>query len=45
LRTDNLLGAGENLVQRHGSGVEDDGIGGWLEWGFGTVAVAVIAFF
>ena len=42
---DDLFGAGENLIQGHGSGVEDDGVGSGLEGGFGAVAVAVVALF
>ena len=40
-----LFGAGEDLVEGHGGGVEDDGVGGGLEGRFGAVAVAVVALF
>jgi len=42
---DDLFGAGQNLIERHGCGVEDDGVRGRLEGGFGAVAVAVVALF
>ena len=42
---DDLFGAGEDLVEGHGGGVEDDGVGSGLERGFGAVAVAVVAVF
>ncbi len=42
---DDLFGAGENLIERHGGGVEDDGVCGGLEGGFGAMAVAVVALF
>jgi hypothetical protein len=42
---DDLFGAGQHLVERHGGGVEDDGVWGGLERGFGAVAVAVVALF
>jgi hypothetical protein len=42
---DDLFGAGENLFEGHGGGVEDDGVGGGLERGFGAVAVAIVALF
>jgi hypothetical protein len=43
--TDDLFGASEDLVEGHGSGVEDDGVGGGLKGRFGAVAVAVVALF
>ena len=42
---DDLFGFFEDLFQGHGRGVEDDCVGGGLERGFGTVAVAVVALF
>jgi hypothetical protein len=42
---DDLFGAGENLIERHGGGVEDDCVLSGLEGGFGAVAVAVVALF
>jgi hypothetical protein len=42
--SDDLFCAGEDLVEGHGGGVEDDGVGGGLEWGLGTVAVSIITF-
>ena len=36
---DDLFGASQDLVERHGGGVEDDSVGSGLERGFGTVAV------
>ena len=42
---DDLLGAGENLIERHGGGVEDDCVWGGLEGGFGAMAVAVVGLF
>src|SRR5258707_14653780 len=43
--TDDLFGASQDLVERHGGGVEDDSVGGGLKRGFGAVAVAVVALF
>ena len=42
---DDLFGLGQDLVEGHGGGVEDDGVGGGPEGGFGAVAVAVVALF
>src|SRR6185503_7586524 len=41
---DDLLGPGQNLVERHRGGIENDGVGGGLKRRFGAVAVAVVAF-
>ncbi len=43
--TDDLFGPSENLIQRHGCGVQDDCVGCRLEGGFGAVAVAIVALF
>src|SRR6267154_1517021 len=40
-----LFGAGQDLIERHGGGVEDDSVCGGLERGFGAVAIAVVALF
>ncbi len=38
VEADDLFGLGEDLIEGHGRGVEDDCVGSGLERGFGTVA-------
>ena len=40
---DDFLGRGEDFLQRHRRGVEDDGVFGGPQGGFGTITVASVA--
>lgn len=42
-RADKIFDAGEDLVQSEGGGVDDDRIGGGVERGVGSIAVALVA--
>ena len=44
MRANDLFGFGQDLVQGHGGGIKDDGVGCWPERGLGAVAVALVAF-
>ena len=41
--TDEVFDAGEDLVEGEGGGVDDDGVGGGVERGVGSIAVALVA--
>src|ERR1700761_6034444 len=42
---DDLFGFGEDFIEGHRGGIEDDGVFGGAQGGFGAVAVAVVALF